>query len=202
MKLKIADLEAKLGKKIKRNFSVVGVDTASTTGLGFIKTTDKDIEINWSIVSFEANTIQELYVQMYEEFGKFLDNSVKLVVVEDVFLGPSPSVTIKLARFGGLAIAHAINNNVPFATIGPTSARSKLFKIDRVKYKGKPKEAVADYLKSIGIVIDENNAADGIVLALLGIIDGMDFRSQDEIKKATKKKRSPKKKTSKKRCRR
>lgn len=201
MKLKITELEAQLGKKIKRNFSVVGVDTAKITGLGFITTTDKDIDINWSIVSFDANTIQELYKQMYEEFGKFLDNSVNLVVVEDVFMGINPNVTIKLARFGGLAIAHAINNNVPFETIGPTSARSKLFKLDTKKYKGKPKEAVANYLQSIGIKIDENNAADGVILALLGIIDGMDFRSQVDIAKASKKK-SPKKKTSKKRMKR
>lgn len=196
MNLKISELEARLGKKIKRNFTSVGVDTAKHTGLGFISVNDKEVEINWSLISFNANSIQELYKQMYKEFGNFIDKSVDVVVVEDVFLGMNPDVTIKLARFGGLAIAQAINNNIPFKTIGASSARAKLFKLDKKAYKGRSKEAVADYLKSIGIEIDEDNCADGLILAILGIIDGMDFRSNAEIaeeKKLTKKLKKKKK---------
>lgn len=203
MKLSIKDLESRLGKKIKRNFTSVGVDTAKHTGLGFISVNDKEVEINWSLISFEANTIQELYKQMYQEFGNFIDKSIDVVVVEDVFLGMNPDVTIKLARFGGLAIAQAINNNIPFKTIGASSARAKLFKLDKKAYKGRPKEAVADYLKSIGIEIDENNCADGIILAILGIIEGLDFRSNAEIaedKKSVKKLKTKKKR--KKTCKR
>jgi Holliday junction resolvasome RuvABC endonuclease subunit len=196
MKLSIKNLESRLGKKIKRNFTSVGVDTATHTGLGFISVDDKDAEINWSLISFEANSIQELYKQMYKEFGNFIDKSIDVVVVEDVFLGMNPDVTIKLARFGGLAMAQAINNDVPFKTIGAKSARAKLFKLDQKKYKGRTKQAVADYLKSIGIEIDEDNCADGVILAILGIIDGLDFRSNVEIakeKKAIKKLKTKKK---------
>lgn len=196
MKLPIKDLEFRLGKKIKKNFTSVGVDTAKHTGLGFISVDDKEVEINWSLISFEANTIQELYKQMYQEFGNFIDKSIDVVVVEDVFLGMNPDVTIKLARFGGLAMAQAINNNIPFATIGAKSARAKLFTLDSKKYKGRTKDAVADYLKSIGIEIDENNCADGVILAILGIIDGLDFRSKKAIadeKKTIKKLKSKKK---------
>jgi len=196
MILKIEEFEKRIGYKIKRNFSVVGVDTAKHCGLGFIQSNKDIIEINWSLISFEANTIQEVYQQMYKEFGLFIDDTIDFVVVEDVFLGMNPDVTIKLARFGGLVMAQAINNNIPFATIGASSSRAKLFKIDKVKYKGKTKEAVADYLKSIGIEIDEDNCSDGVVLALLGIIDGMDFRSNAAIakeKKAIKKLKTKKK---------
>ena len=45
---------------------------------------------------------------------------------------------------------------------------------------------MADYLKSIDIKIDEDNCADGVILSLLGIIDGMDFRSNAEIAKEKK----------------
>jgi Holliday junction resolvasome RuvABC endonuclease subunit len=186
IKLKISELENKLGKKLKRNFTSVGVDTATICGVGFISTSDKEIEINWSLIKFEANSMTLLYKQMYNEFGNFIDKSVDFVVVEDVFLGMSPAVTIKLSRFGGLVIAHAIKNDIHFETIGASSSRAKLFTLDKKLYKGKPKEAVANYLKSLGIEIDEDNCADGVILALLGVIEGMDFRSNAEIAKEKK----------------
>ena len=176
MKIKIKDLESKLNKKIKRNFVSVGFDTATKTGIGFITTTKTHITIDWALISFEANTVQELYKQMYKEFRKFIDKKVNCCVVENVFLGMNPDVTIKLARFGGLVIACAIDNDVHFETIGARSARAKLFKLDRKKYKGKSKQAVADYLKSIDIEINEDNCADGVLLGLLGIIEDMDFK--------------------------
>lgn len=197
MKLPINEFEKKLGQKLKRNFTSVGVDTATVCGVGFISTSAKEIDIDWSLIKFEAASMPELYKQMYKEFGKFIDKSVDFVVVEDVFLGMNPSVTIKLARFGGLVMACAIDNNIPFATIGASSSRSKLFTLDRKKYKGKPKQAVADYLKSLGVEVDDDNCSDGIILALLGIIEGMDFRSATEIakdkKKVVKKKKTMKK---------
>jgi len=196
IKISIDNLEKKLNKKLKKNFTSVGFDTAVSCGIGIISTSDTEVEIDWSLIKFEANSQIELYKQMYYEFGNFIDKSIDFVVVEDVFLGMSPAVTIKLSRFGGLVMAQAINNNIPFATIGASSSRAKLFTLDRKKYKGKPKEAVADYLKSIGIEIDEDNCADGVILALLGIIEGMDFRSATEIakeKKAVKKLKKKKK---------
>lgn len=196
IKLPIVELEKKLGHKIKRNFSCVGFDTALTTGLGIITTDDKDITIDWTLVSFESNSTNEVYIQMYKEFAKYINKSVDLVVVENVFNGLSPDVTIKLARFGTLAIAHAIENDVRFETISAVSARAKLFVVDRKKYKGKTKDAVYNYLLSIGLDVKENNSADGVLLSILGIIDGMDFRPKAEIAKAKKlkKKRITKKK--------
>ncbi|MGD2071860.1 MAG: crossover junction endodeoxyribonuclease RuvC [Candidatus Thorarchaeota archaeon] len=189
MKLKIKDLEKKLGKKIKKNFLAIGIDTASKLGLGYIHTTKKEVIIDWALLEFHTNTIQELYKQMYVALGDFILADVNCCVIEDVFLGMNPDTTIKLARFGGLALAHAIDNKVHFETIGAKSARAKLFKIDYKKYKGKTKQAVADYLKSIGIKIDEDNCADGLILALLGIIEGMDFRSKAKINKLKKKRK-------------
>jgi len=188
MKIKLLDLENKLGKKIKRNYTSIGVDTATSTGIGCISTNTKTVTIEWALIEFNANSIQELYKQMYKEFGNFIDKKTNVCVVEDVFLGMNPDVTIKLARFGGLAIAQAINKNVHFETIGAKSARAKLFKLDCKKWKGKTKEAVGNYLKSIGIEINEHNCADGVLLAILGIIKDMDFRSKKEISKKRKKK--------------
>jgi Holliday junction resolvasome RuvABC endonuclease subunit len=189
MKIKISDLEKKLNKKIKRNYTSIGIDTATKTGIGYICTNSRNIIIEWALIEFNSNSIQELYKQMYNEFGVFIDKQTNICVVEDVFLSFNPDVTIKLARFGGLAIAQAINKNVHFEMIGAKSARAKLFKLDCKKWKGRTKEAVADYLKNIGIEINEHNCADGVLLALLGIIKDIDFRSQKEIKKQKKKKK-------------
>jgi Holliday junction resolvasome RuvABC endonuclease subunit len=198
IKLKITDLEAKLGKKIKRHFSSIGIDTATITGIGFITVDENYVNVDWTLLKFNASSQIELYKQMYKEFTDIIDESVDFIVVENVFLGMNPDVTIKLARFGGLAMACAINKNIPFETIGASSSRAKLFTLDRKKYKGKPKEAVANYLKSIGIEIDEDNCADGVILALLGIIEGMDFRSATEIAKEKKSVKKAKKKKAKK----
>ena len=186
IKLSVKELENKLGKKIKRHYSSVGVDTATTTGVGFITVDESNVMINWTLLKFEAPSMPALYKQMYLEFKEIIDESVDFVVVENVFLGMNPDVTIKLARMGGLAMACAINKNIPFETIGASSSRAKLFTLDKKLYKGKPKEAVANYLKSLGIEIDEDNCADGVILALLGVIEGMDFRSNAEIAKEKK----------------
>lgn len=195
MKLLIEDLEIKLGKKIKRNFSSIGVDTATNTGVGFISTDDKEITIEWTLLAFQANSINELYQLMYKEFDNFIDKSTNIVIVEDVFLGMNPDVTIKLARFGGLVMAQAMNKKVPFQTIGASSSRAKLFTLDKKKYKGKAKEAVSNYLNSLGIEIKEDNCADGVILALLGIIEGMDYRSNAQIAKEKKTMKMKKKKS-------
>jgi len=188
MKLLIKDLEKKLNKKIKRNYTSIGIDTATKTGIGYISTNKTNITIDWALIEFSSDSIQELYKQMYREFGEFIDKKTNICVVEDVFLGMNPNTTIKLARFGGLAIAQAINNKVSFETIGARSARAKLFKIDYKKYKGRTKEAVSDYIKSLGIEINEHNCADGVLLALLGIINGMDFKPKTKKRKIQKRK--------------
>ncbi|MHA2013318.1 MAG: crossover junction endodeoxyribonuclease RuvC [Candidatus Helarchaeota archaeon] len=188
MKIKIKDLEKKLGYKIKKNFISVGFDCATTTGVGIISTTKTYAIIDWTLIKFETNNKQELYKRMYQEFKKCISPDTDCCVVEDVFFGMNPDTTIKLSRFGGLVLANAIDKKVHFETIGAKSARAKLFKLDYKKYKGKSKQAVADYLKKLGIKIEEDNVADGLILAILGVIDGIDFRSKKEIAKAKKRK--------------
>lgn len=189
IKIKLTDLEKKLDYKIKKNFMSIGFDTASTTGVGFVSTTRTYASIDWALIKFDTDNKQELYKRMYEEFKKCLHPDTDCCVIEDVFLGMNPDTTIKLARFGGLVLANAIDKHVHFETIGAKSARAKLFKLDYKKYKGKSKQAVYDYLKSLGIELDEDNTADGVLLAILGICDGMDFRSKKDIAKEKKKKK-------------
>jgi Holliday junction resolvasome RuvABC endonuclease subunit len=185
LKFKIEEFEKKLGSKIKRNFQSIGVDTATKTGIGIIKVNKRSVIIDWTALQFEKGNTHEIYKQMYWSFKELISADLNCCVVEDVFLGLNPSVALKLARFGGFVIANAIENQVHFETISAKSARGKL----GIKTEaGKAKQSVAKWLKEkLNIVIDDNDVSDGIVLALLGIIENQDFRSQKDIKEDKKK---------------
>ena len=191
MKIEIAQIEEKLEYKIKRNFNTIGFDTATTTGICILRTDDKYLVIEPLVVSFKTEDKKERYVSAVKMFEKLLEDDM-YVIVEDVFNKMNVYVTIYLARLGGFAISAAIRQNLDFETILAKSARSK-FKIDTMKYgKGKSKLAVADWIKDLGVDIKDDNIADAFVLSLLGMCEGMDFRSQKEIK-GIKKKRRPRK---------
>jgi len=187
MKIKIVELEQKLGYSIKKNFQSIGFDTASKCGIGIIKTTKQYAEIDWTLVHFKSDNIQEIYQQMYWSFGELINKNLDCCIIEDVYVGQNPNTSIKLARFGGLVIAHAIENQIHFETIGAVSARAKLG-INTRKYPGKAKKAVKMWLKeTLDLKLDEDNCADGIVLALLGIIEGIDFKPKTKKRKRKKK---------------
>lgn len=181
MKLKIKDLEDKIGYKIKRNFKAIGFDTAKTCGIGFAKTTRTHIHLDWCYLQFENSSQEELLKRMYKEFGKLITNE-DFAVIEEVFLGFSRAGSLHLAKMGTMAIAQCVQKNVDFKLISAVSARSK-FKINTKKYgKGKSKLAVKDWLQSVGLIIDEDNCADGVVLALIGICEDIDFSSKKKKK--------------------
>lgn len=184
MKLKITDLEKQLNTKIKRNFNSIGFDTATKTGVAMIKTNTIYLTIDWTTVQFHADNIQEVYKQMYWNFAELINKNYDVCIIEKAFVKLNPSVALKLAIFGGLVMAHAINNQVHFEQISAKSARAKLgIKIPK-GYKGKSKQAVAEWLKcNLNFTIDDNDIADAVVLALLGIIEGMNFEVPKKVRK-------------------
>jgi len=182
MKILIKDLEKKLNYKIKKNFIGVGVDTASRTGVCFIKTTKKYVNLDWIFLEFSYNNQEEMLRQMHKEFGKLFTNE-QLAVVEEVYVGWNRMGCLRLAKMGTLAVAQCLNKNIDFELISALSARAK-FSINTRKYgKGKSKLAVADYLKEIGIEVDDPDISDGVILALLSICEGMDFKPKTKRKK-------------------
>jgi Holliday junction resolvasome RuvABC endonuclease subunit len=201
MKIKITELENRLNYKIKRNFKVIGFDTASTAGIAFAKTDEEYIYLDWCYFSFEKKSEEDLLTQMYKEFGKVITDE-NFAVVEQVFLGFSRAGSLILAKMGTIAVAQCIAHNVPFKLISAVSARSK-FKIDARKYgKGKSKLAVKDWMQNTAkIDIIEDNCVDALVLAFCGICEAFNFEpvsvSKKRIKKVaviTKKKISKRKK--------
>lgn len=182
MKIKIKELEKKLGYKIKKNFCCVGLDTASRTGVCFIKTTKEYVNLDWIFLEFNYNNQKDMLRQMHKEFGKLFTNE-KLAVVEEVYVGFNRMGCLRLAKMGTIAIAQCLNKDIDFELISAMSARGK-FSINTRKYgKGKSKLAVADYLKEIGIEVDDADISDAVILGLIAICEGMSFEPKTKKKK-------------------
>lgn len=186
MKITLKKLEEVTGYKIKRGFTTIGYDTAERTGVCQIKTNTKVAEFDWTFVEFDSKNEHIYYKNMVLFFENSLNNQ-DLAVIESTFVGQNPMGSISLTRLGAFGISEAIRKKIPWERIGASSARAKL-KIDARKLgKGRSKESVAYWLETkLGIKLDDPDISDGIVLALLGICQDMDFRSEADIKKAKK----------------
>jgi len=193
MKIKIKELEEKLGYKIKPNVQSIGLDIAERTGICYITTDKINADLDWQFIEFDKTDINRVYKQMYKDFGDIIgkeDGKDNIVVIEDTFLQRfgkfvQADVFKKLTRFGTLALAVCFNNDIDYRFILAKSSRAKL-KIKMIT--GKPKESVANYLKeTFNIELDDDDISDSITLAMLGICEGMDFRSNADILKEKKK---------------
>ena len=181
MKLLIKDLERILNCKIRRDFKSIGFDTAKRTGICWLDVDKTHIVFDWCFIETEGLGNHKLiYKAMVEKFSEIIGGQ-DLAVVEQVFVGFSRAGSVELARYSSFVISECIHHKVPYELISATSARSKL-EIKTVK--GKSKESVANWLRqNLKLELKDEDISDAIVLALLGIIDGMDFRSQVAIKK-------------------
>lgn len=187
MKLKISNLEKKINYKLKRNFTSVGIDTAQTSGIVFLKTDDKYLQIDGLVLGFKTKNHKEIYTSMVKTFEKLFQKE-DFAVIEEVFIGFNRAGCVELAKYGAFAISECIKKDIPYETISAISARAK-FKIDtRSEGKGKSKLAVAKWIQSLEIKLNDNNLVDGFVLALLGICEGIDFKPKTISKKTVKRK--------------
>lgn len=195
MKIKILDLENKLGYKIKTDFCSIGFDTAEKCGVSIVKTTKHTVDIDWILLEFDKSNIKNVYKQLSEESLKLLTKKVNFCVLEDTYLKyfwnpktrkqhPQVDVLKKLTRFGGIILANAINQGIDYEIIGATASRSK-FKIKTTGYgRGNSKQGVIDWIKNhLEINLTEDNCCDSICLGLLGICEGMDFKAKEKKKR-------------------
>ena len=185
MKIPIKQIEKKIDYKIKRNYKSVGIDTAQTSGIVFLKTDIKDLYIEGLVLNFRTKNHKEIYSSMVKTFEKLFQDE-EMAIIEDVYVGFSRRGSVELAKYGAFAISECIKKDIPYEIISAVSARAK-FKIDtRSEGKGKSKLAVAKWVKSLDIDMKDNNLVDGFVLALLGICTGISFESKPITKKRKK----------------
>lgn len=178
-KIKIEDLESKIGYKIKKNFVSFGCDTASTIGLAILKTDNKFIHFETMSLKFTSKNVKEKYSSLKTTVKNILNDDM-FCVLENVYVGINARGAIELARYNGLVIGEFVDKGLEYEIISAISARSK-FKIDTKAFPGDKngtKKSIALWVKENTMVdFDDDNINDAIVLALCGICEDFNFEA-------------------------
>jgi len=197
MKITLDHIEKITGYKVKKNFKSIGLDIAERTGVCNISTTDKYATVKFNFLEFDKNNIGRVYKDMNGSFKVIIYNQ-DIVVIEDSHLQFFPGkrgtrnaqadVFKKLTRFGTLALAVCLEKEIKYQFIQAVTSRAKLGIKTNKKAgygKGESKKAVAHWLrKYFGIDLKgDDDASDAVVLAILGLLEDIDFRAKAVIKK-------------------
>jgi Holliday junction resolvasome RuvABC endonuclease subunit len=173
-----------LDKEIKPNTVSLGIDQAElNTGLCLIRTTkDKFYVETFYGIELKSKPKTQMHNQLSEYYKKAIDikNDLpkyaeynKVVIIEDCFMGFNPWTTKVLAKFSAISYLVFKNwaDNIPIP-ISPISVRCKVgFKKDS-KSKIKLKEQIKNWIEDkFDLIIDNDNLADGFILALQGVIE-------------------------------
>jgi hypothetical protein len=191
MKIPISLIEQVTNYKVKKNSKSLGIDLATCTGVALIKSNCISIDIDYSILQF-SNQKAIRYEQVVDFFKILIQDNTFIVIEDTYFNRLNPQCSLLLSRLGGIPLCLSIlkkDQNVDYAIIGATSARSKIGMNPKLFPKGKAKECVIKWINDkFGLNIKNDNEADATVLGILGILEGLDFRSQTLIKKSITKK--------------
>lgn len=188
MNLKIKSLEKKLGFKLKRNAYVIGVDTASITGLCIMETNNQSIKVNTSTFKLPvvkktdelSDKIVEKLEFMLRAIRDFKKNefankkaSNTILVLENSFMGVNVVTFGILRMLCGLIFAELFDNFETIKIIFPMSARKNVgFKSQLkkgVKREEKKKEIINWVNNIFGSNLINDNETDAIILALNGL---------------------------------
>jgi hypothetical protein len=183
--IKLSKLEKNLGLKLKKNIFVLGLDTASTTGICKLWIGKDKVRIETSIMKIPSlpndtedksekyEEALEMLLRMVRDMQKKLPKG-DILVLENSFLSFSPWTYGYLKGFMGIIYAVLFDNFKEIKIIFPTSARKKVgfqSKLKRgTKSKEKKQEIMTWVSNVIGKEITEDNEADAVVLALAGSI--------------------------------
>jgi Holliday junction resolvasome RuvABC endonuclease subunit len=188
MTFKIKDIEKKLKFKLKRNTCVLGVDTASITGLAILETDKKSLKIKTSIFKLpvvkKTEELSDKFVEKLEfmlrtirdfkkkEFTKKRTNQ-SVLVLENSFMGVNVVTFGLLRMLAGIVFAELFDNFEKIKIIFPMSARKQVgFKSQLkkgVKREEKKKEIVNFVNTIFNTTIKDDNEIDAIILALCGL---------------------------------
>lgn len=186
MKIKIDKLEHILGKKIKKNYSCVGFDTATRTGICSLRSNTQDVYLDWFFLEFkDAGNNKVIYKRMVETFDEVLE-SQNFATIEQVYVGFNSAGSIELARYGSFAIAECIKKEIDYELISAVTCRAKFNIVTTKKAgygRGMAKKAVSDWLENkLNIKVDDEDISDAIILALCGLIKDFDFEAKAKAK--------------------
>jgi Holliday junction resolvasome RuvABC endonuclease subunit len=165
--LNIEEVQNKLGLPIKRNSTSLGLDVASRTGWCVIKSTSKTLDIDYGFIKIDSKDIYFKFSRFLQSMNDIIKKEYR-VIIEDSFLGHLNPWTMKtLSKMEGIAYAIALQKEVEYVEFIMASSARK-----RVGVKGTcKKKEVYEWLKdTLNIDVQDEDAADAVILALYGVI--------------------------------
>lgn len=188
MTYKLKDIEKKLGFQLVRNTYVLGIDTASTTGLAILETDKKSLKIKTSTFKLpvvkKTDELSDRFVEKLEfmlrsirdfkqtEFG--CKKATKAVLVlENSFLGCNPVTFGLLRMLCGIIFAELFDYFERIKIIFPMSARKNIGFKSQLKKGSKREEKKKELINFINNIFGtdekDDNIIDAIILALNGL---------------------------------
>ena len=188
MTFKIKAIEKKLGFKLKTNTMVLGVDTASITGLAILETDKKNLKIKTSTFKLpvvkKSEELSDKFVEKLEfmlrairdfkkkEFTKKKANKT-ILVLENSYMGVNVVTFGLLRMLAGIVFSELFDNFEEIKIIFPMSARKKVGFKSQLKKGAKRKEKKKEIINFINNIFDtqikDDNETDAIILALCGL---------------------------------
>ena len=167
-------IEKKFEIALRRNTTVLGLDTASKSGYCIAKTDEKKLILNIGFINIDVSKIEDKYARnefrynaFYDAINSLIASQFDTVVIEDVFFGRNILSLILLSRIG--AIAYTICKVKGIKEIVWKSAVSarKLLKLPCNKKKVVVQK---EFSKKLGILLKNEDEIDAIILALVGLL--------------------------------
>ena len=163
--IKIQNLEKKLGKLIKRNITVLGIDTASRTGWAKI-TVNSKVKIDYGFIDITSKDRYFKFNQMIEIFPDLIKGCDK-VIIEDVYLKFNVMIHAMLSRIGMIVyvLAHQLGIKEK-EFMWASTARKNL----GLKGNAKKEEMHKEFKEKYNINIEDEDIMDALILAMNGIL--------------------------------
>jgi Holliday junction resolvasome RuvABC endonuclease subunit len=188
MVFKLKIIEQKLGFSLKKDCYVVGVDTATTTGLAILETDKKLLRVTTSTFKLpevnKADEMSDKFVEKLEfmlrnirdfkkkEFGNKKANKT-ILVLENSFLSFNPVTFGLLRMLCGIIFAELFDNFEKIKIIFPLSARKNVgFKseLKRGTKSKQKKQEIINFVNNIfNITETSDDICDAVILALNGL---------------------------------
>jgi len=189
MNFKIKDIEKRLGFKLKRNTYVLGVDTASITGLAILETDKKSLKIKTSIFKLpivkKTDELSDKFVEKLEfmllsirDFKKTIavkkfEQRKSILVLENSFLSLNPVTFGLLRMLCGIIFAELFDNFEEIKIIFPNTARKQIGFKSQLKRGSKREEKKKELINFINSIFGTKETSDDIIDAIILALNGL-----------------------------
>ena len=173
MKIKIKDIEKCLGRKLKHNIVILGIDSASTSGMAFLDINSTEVDFNSCKICFGEHTkgtpLNDKLDVGIVNIKRYIDNlkkTIDIVVIETPYLGLNRNTYGVLSTLVGVHYTMFKPSVKRIALHNASSAR-KIISFDSKKLTGdRLKKWVVEYIAGLGFGTLSHDEADAVILAL------------------------------------